>query len=85
MYLICIYYCEKIFKQTTVYWFFTDKLFQGSKRILEFANEIEELSYTCVCGASAKFSVRIDSRNRRSATSDCCVQNYFSFIRYKFD
>ena len=37
---------------------FTSKLFVGSKRLLELADEIEELITICKCGKRAKFNAR---------------------------
>ena len=38
---------------------YTSKLFEGSKRLLELADEIEEVKTSCWCGHSAKFNARI--------------------------
>ena len=43
---------------------FQGKLFPGSKRILELADDIEEIETTCWCGASARFSARVDSQGK---------------------
>lgn len=40
---------------------FQGRLFEGSKRMLELADTVEELPCSCWCGKSAKFSARIDS------------------------
>jgi thymidine kinase len=39
---------------------FRGRLFDGSKRILELADSIEEIETTCWCGAAARFSARVD-------------------------
>lgn len=39
---------------------FRGRLFDGSKRLLELADEIEEIETTCWCGRAARFSARID-------------------------
>ena len=37
---------------------FKSELFEGSKRLLELADEIEELITICSCGKRAKFNAR---------------------------
>uniref|UniRef100_UPI000AF383F9 thymidine kinase n=1 Tax=Clostridium sp. NkU-1 TaxID=1095009 RepID=UPI000AF383F9 len=39
---------------------FTSHLFPGSKRLMELADEIEELKTVCWCGNSANMNARID-------------------------
>ena len=41
---------------------FTSHLFPGSKRLLELADEIEELKTVCWCGAKATMNARIDEK-----------------------
>ena len=38
---------------------FTQNLFDGSKRLLELADEIEEIKTSCWCGAAAKCNALI--------------------------
>lgn len=38
---------------------FTGKLFQGSKRLFELANEVEEIPTICWCGKKAQFNARM--------------------------
>lgn len=38
---------------------FTGHLFQGSKRLMELADEIEEIPTVCWCGRKARFSARV--------------------------
>lgn len=38
---------------------YTSKLFPGAKRLMEMADEIEEIKTSCWCGKSAKFNARI--------------------------
>ncbi len=39
---------------------YKSELFEGSKRLLELADEIEELKTICSCGKSARFNARYD-------------------------
>lgn len=38
---------------------FKGELFEGSKAVLEFADELEELTTICKCGKKAKFNARV--------------------------
>ena len=38
---------------------FQSKLFEGSKRLLELSDELEELATICSCGQKARFNARI--------------------------
>lgn len=38
---------------------FTGKLFEGSKRLLELADDIEEIPTICWCGRKARFNARV--------------------------
>ncbi|HOY91365.1 MAG TPA: thymidine kinase, partial [Bacteroidales bacterium] len=38
---------------------FKGKLFEGSKRLLELADEIEEIVTICWCGKKARFNARV--------------------------
>lgn len=40
---------------------FKGKLFDGSKAIIELADELEELSTICSCGKKAKFNARLEN------------------------
>lgn len=42
---------------------FQGKLFEGSKAIIEVADELEELITICKCGKRAKFNARIENGN----------------------
>ncbi|MFT4006770.1 MAG: thymidine kinase [Lacrimispora sp.] len=43
---------------------FTSHLFPGSKRLMELADEIEELKTVCWCGNSANMNARIDKNGK---------------------
>lgn len=43
---------------------FQRHLFPGSKRLIEIADEIEEIKTTCKCGNKALFNVRIDTNGK---------------------
>lgn len=43
---------------------FQRHLFPGSKRLIEIADEVEEIKTTCRCGRKALFNVRIDSKGK---------------------
>lgn len=47
---------------------FKTKLFTGSKRLFELADEISELKSICACGAAATVNVRIDQNGRAVKT-----------------
>jgi thymidine kinase len=40
---------------------FTTKMFDGSKRLFELSDELEEISTICSCGRKANFSARINN------------------------
>ena len=40
---------------------FKGELFEGSKAVLEFADELEELATICECGKKAKFNARLSN------------------------
>lgn len=42
---------------------FKGELFEGSKAVLELADELEELSTICKCGDKARFNARIENGN----------------------
>jgi thymidine kinase len=42
---------------------FKSKLFEGSKRLFEIADSIEEIKTSCKCGAKAIINARIDKKN----------------------
>lgn len=42
---------------------FKSKLFEGSKRLMELADEIKEIKSTCKCGRKASINARIDKDN----------------------
>lgn len=53
---------------------YTSKLFPGSKRLFELADDIEELNTSCWCGKSAKFNARIDNgKVVRQALTDSTI------------
>ncbi len=41
---------------------YRSELFEGSKRLLELADEIEELKTICSCGTAARFNARYDKK-----------------------
>ena len=43
---------------------FTTSLFEGSKRLMELADDIEEIKISCSCGRKAIINARIDSNGK---------------------
>ena len=43
---------------------FTTSLFEGSKRLMELADDIEEIKISCSCGRKAIINTRIDSNGK---------------------
>ena len=44
---------------------YRSELFEGSKRLLELADEIEELKTICSCGKAARFNARYDKKTNK--------------------
>lgn len=44
---------------------FRQQLFEGSKRLFELADKIEEIKSVCKCGKAAKHNIRIDQNGNR--------------------
>lgn len=54
---------------------FRGKLFEGSKRLMELADEMEELSTICSCGKKARFNARIVDGNYISDGESIVIDN----------
>lgn len=53
---------------------YTSQLFPGAKRLMELADEIEEIKTSCWCGKSAKFNARIvDGKVMRNAMQNSTI------------
>lgn len=62
---------------------FRSNLFEGSKRLLELADEIEELITICRCGKRAKFNVRIVDGNYTLEGNQVEIDGANELIEYK--
>lgn len=61
---------------------FLGKLFEGSKRLMELADEMEELPTICACGDKARFNARIVGNNYVTSGSTIEIDNN-SNIQYE--
>ena len=52
---------------------FRGELFEGSKAVLEVADELEELSTICKCGNKARFNARIENNEYISEGSEVAI------------
>ena len=52
---------------------FKGELFEGSKAVLEVADELEELSTICKCGSKARFNARIENDNYVSDGNEVAI------------
>ena len=62
---------------------FKSHLFEGSKRILELADQIEELTTICSCGKKAKFNTRFVDGNFTLEGDEVVIDGSNSNIEYK--
>ena len=52
---------------------FKGELFEGSKAVLEVADELEELSTICKCGSKARFNARVENNNYVSDGNEVAI------------
>ena len=62
---------------------FKSHLFKGSKRLLELADEIEELITICSCGKRAKFNVRFIDGKYTDTGNSVLIDGSRSNVEYK--
>lgn len=62
---------------------FKGELFEGSKAVLEVADELEELSTICKCGNKARFNARIENGEYVSVGEEVAIDGMDAFIQYE--
>lgn len=62
---------------------FKSHLFEGSKRLLELADEVEELITICNCGKRAKFNVRFTNGEYTETGNEVLIDGSTSNVEYK--
>jgi len=66
---------------------FRGNLFEGSKRLIEVADSIKELSTLCLCGCKATMNIRYDSKSGNIVKSgnvvDCGYEDKYLSVCYK--
>lgn len=62
---------------------FQTNLFTGSKRLLELADELEELITICDCGKRAKFNARYVDNKFTTEGNNIVIDGQFSNVEYK--
>lgn len=62
---------------------FQSNLFEGSKRLLELADELEELTTICSCGNKAKFNARFVDGNFTQEGNSILIDGSFQNVEYK--
>lgn len=62
---------------------FQSHLFEGSKRLLELADDIEELSTICSCGKKAKFNARFVNGNFTLEGEEILIDGSSAEVEYR--
>lgn len=62
---------------------FKSNLFEGSKRLLELADELEELVTICSCGKRAKFNARYVNNEFQEDGSSILIDGSISSVEYR--
>ena len=62
---------------------FKSNLFEGSKRLLELADELEELITICSCGKRAKFNARYVNNEFQEDGSSILIDGSVSSVEYR--
>lgn len=62
---------------------FQSKLFIGSKRLIELADELEELITICSCGKRAKFNARFVNNEFATEGEDIVIDGAHENVEYK--
>lgn len=62
---------------------FKSNLFEGSKRLLELADELEELVTICSCGKRAKFNARYVNNEFQEDGSSILIDGSVSSVEYR--
>ncbi len=62
---------------------FKGELFEGSKAIIEVADELEELATICRCGKKAKFNARMVNSNFTNVGEEVEIDGSNSIIKYE--
>ena len=62
---------------------FRSKLFEGSKRLLELADELEELITICECGRRAKFNLRYINDIYTETGDSVLIDGSVNEVKYK--
>ena len=62
---------------------FQSNLFEGSKRLLELADELEELTTICSCGNKAKFNARFVDGIFTQEGNSILIDGSFQNVEYK--
>ena len=66
---------------------FKGNLFEGSKRLIEVADKIEELSTLCLCGEKATMNLKYDNKTgnilKEGNTIDCGYKDMYMSVCFK--
>lgn len=66
---------------------FMGKLFKGSKKLIELADEIEDLNTMCLCGEKATMNLKYDNKTgtiiKTGNSIDCGYEDMYMSVCYK--